>query len=200
MARKKGQTEDLRVQRTRKFLMQAMIDLIVEKGFLGITVQDISDRAMVNRATFYRHYRDKYDLLEQYINEVYKLTASGDESSPAQTNDKDPSNPPVGMVRMNEHVQTHADFYRVMLGTKGDPSFVQKMQQYTEMRLREAYGTRLKSESLPSDLCLSYLSYAGIGALVWWLNNGKQYTPKQIAGWILQLNEGVLSKAGVAKA
>lgn len=55
-------TEDLRIRRTRKLLMQALIKLTVEKGFAAITVQDIANRAMVNRATFYRHYLDMPEL------------------------------------------------------------------------------------------------------------------------------------------
>src|ERR1043165_5952074 len=66
--------EDLRVRRTRKLLQQAFIELTVEKGFAALTVRDITERAMVNRSTFYRHYLDKYDLLEQYMNETYELT------------------------------------------------------------------------------------------------------------------------------
>lgn len=65
--------EDLRVRRTRKLLQQAFIECTIEKGFAALTVRDITERAMVNRSTFYRHYLDKYDLLEQYLNEMYAL-------------------------------------------------------------------------------------------------------------------------------
>ncbi|HEX2906841.1 MAG TPA: TetR family transcriptional regulator, partial [Phototrophicaceae bacterium] len=60
------ENEDLRVRRTRKLLQQALIELTVEKGFAAVTVRDITERAMVNRSTFYRHYLDKYELLDQY--------------------------------------------------------------------------------------------------------------------------------------
>ena len=63
--------EDLRVRRTRKLLQKALIELTVEKGFAAVTILDISERAMVNRSTVYRHYPGgKYELLEQYTNEV----------------------------------------------------------------------------------------------------------------------------------
>src|SRR5262245_25010539 len=142
MAQNEQPTEDLRVRRTRKALVQALIELTLEKGFSAITVQDLADRAMVNRATFYRHYLDKYDLLDQYMNEVYELTASQEKLASGQTSGTDSDNPPVGLVSMLEHVQRHADFYRMMLGLKGDLAFVHRIQQYTEMRLRSL---------LPSD-------------------------------------------------
>ncbi len=71
MVQKSEVIEDLRVRRTRKLLQQAFIELTVEKGFAALTVRDITERAMVNRSTFYRHYLDKYDLLEEYLNEIY---------------------------------------------------------------------------------------------------------------------------------
>ena len=75
MAQNKQPIEDLRVRRTRKLITQALIELTIEKGFAALTVQDIADRAMVNRATFYRHYLDKHDLLDKYMQEVHELTA-----------------------------------------------------------------------------------------------------------------------------
>ncbi len=206
MTQNKKQTEDLRVRRTRKMLMQALIDLTIEKGFSAITVQDIADRAMVNRATFYRHYLDKYDLLDKYMNEVYELTAAQEKLASGQTQDAASGNPPVGMVRMLERVQRHADFYRVMLGAKGDHAFVQRILQYIEMRLRTLLPNnraKLKPQSPPLDLCLSYLSHAGVGVMAWWLKDGQSYTPDQVAAWLNQLNketlEHALGEVGVAR-
>ena len=58
---------DPRVLRTRSLLEQAFIELLDEKGFQNITIQDIASRATVNRATFYAHFEDKFDLLDSYI-------------------------------------------------------------------------------------------------------------------------------------
>jgi AcrR family transcriptional regulator len=63
--------EDPRVRRTRKLLNQAFSELITEKGFQSITVQDIADRAEVNRATFYAHFEDKYDMLDSFTREGF---------------------------------------------------------------------------------------------------------------------------------
>ena len=58
---------DPRVKRTRKYLEQAFIELLTEKGFQSVTVQDITERAEVNRATFYAHFPDKYALLDHVV-------------------------------------------------------------------------------------------------------------------------------------
>ncbi len=60
---------DRRVRRTRENLKKALIDLIHEKDFESITILDLSERADVNRGTFYHHYFDKIDLLEKIIAE-----------------------------------------------------------------------------------------------------------------------------------
>jgi AcrR family transcriptional regulator len=201
MTQNTQQTEDLRVRRTRKLLQQALIELTIEKGFAAVTVQDIAERAMVNRATFYRHYVDKYDLLEQYTNELYALTASQEALPPRHPQDPVSERPPVGLVRLLEHVQANADFYRVMLGEKGDPIFAQRLREYIEKRFRSfvpstpSTAAQTKTSRLPLDLCLSYVAHAGVGAIVWWLTAGQSQSAEQVAAWLSQL-----SKASIALA
>ncbi len=62
---------DPRVKRTRQMLDQAFIELLAEKGFDAITVQDVTERAGVNRATFYAHFQDKFALLDYSIRESF---------------------------------------------------------------------------------------------------------------------------------
>ncbi|RHW33939.1 TetR/AcrR family transcriptional regulator [Neobacillus notoginsengisoli] len=61
---------DPRVLRTRKLIMEAFIDLSGKKEFKDITINDITAEATVNRATFYNHFADKYELLEKVLSEV----------------------------------------------------------------------------------------------------------------------------------
>jgi AcrR family transcriptional regulator len=63
---------DPRVKRTRQLLEKAFNDLIEEKGFQAISVQDVTDRAGVNRATFYAHFEDKFDLLDYAIRQSFR--------------------------------------------------------------------------------------------------------------------------------
>jgi AcrR family transcriptional regulator len=58
---------DPRVKRTRALLEQALMNLLEERGFQAVTVQDITERAGVNRATFYSHFPDKYALLDHCV-------------------------------------------------------------------------------------------------------------------------------------
>ena len=64
---------DPRILRTRKFIMDSFIELSSKKDFKDITIKDITTEAMINRATFYYHFEDKYDLLEKVLSEVLSI-------------------------------------------------------------------------------------------------------------------------------
>jgi AcrR family transcriptional regulator len=64
--------EDPRVLRTRQLLLQAFYDLFLEKGFQAMTVQDITERARINRSTFYTHFEDKFAILESWLREQFQ--------------------------------------------------------------------------------------------------------------------------------
>jgi AcrR family transcriptional regulator len=63
---------DPRVKRTRSLILQAFGDLLSEKSFDAISVQDVTDRAQINRATFYAHFEDKYKLLDYWISQMFR--------------------------------------------------------------------------------------------------------------------------------
>ena len=63
---------DPRFKRTRKLILGAFESLLAEKGFETISVQDVTDKAEINRATFYAHFRDKYALLDYSISQMFR--------------------------------------------------------------------------------------------------------------------------------
>ena len=69
---------DPRVFRTRKSIMDSFIDLSSAKEFKDITIKDITEEAMINRATFYYHFEDIYDLLEKALSEVLLINLNCD--------------------------------------------------------------------------------------------------------------------------
>ena len=63
---------DPRVKRTRQLLEKAFLEVAAEKGFQAVSVQDITERAGVNRATFYAHFPDKYVLLDYSVRQGFR--------------------------------------------------------------------------------------------------------------------------------
>jgi AcrR family transcriptional regulator len=182
-------SQDRRVQRTRKVLQEALIELTIQKGFAAVTVRDITEYAEVNRATFYRHYQDKFDLLDQYAQEVYQLldAPSGSES-PTVNETGSSEKPAAGLVKMFEHIRGYAKFYRVMLGKNGDPGFARKIQQYVEKRLRRFLPDALLREKLLTELYLGYVSSGSLGAVLWWLEHEVRYSPAEMAAVCVRLS------------
>lgn len=72
MSAQDDQQVDLRIRRTRQLLRDAFMELLAEKDFQSVTVQDIAERANVNRTTFYDHFVDKYALLEDAIRDGFQ--------------------------------------------------------------------------------------------------------------------------------
>lgn len=63
---------DPRVKRTRGLILGSFSDLLAQKGFESITVQDVTDKAQINRATFYAHFEDKYKLLDYWVSQMFR--------------------------------------------------------------------------------------------------------------------------------
>lgn len=184
MSQNQYQNPDLRVVRTRKMLRDAMITLAIQKGFSAVTINDIVELAMVNRATFYRHYQDKYDLVESYLDELYAELNAGPALAPS------PGEPNPGLVRLFEHIRDNAPFYRAMLGPNGYSGFGERIRRLTEATLRTRWQAVSPADGrtrMPTPLLLNYLSHASYGVLVWWLEGGLTHSPEQMARWLHQL-------------
>jgi len=184
---------DLRVRRTRKLLTQALIEGTVEKGFAALTVRDITRRAMVNRSTFYRHYLDKYDLLEQHLNEIYEVLEEGGiigEGRPEGIIDEE-------IIELFKQIQQFPDFYRVMLGPQADTFLSQRFRQQTQQRVLAYFHQTFPEaasdpDTAPLDLTFTTVASAGCSALGWWLEQERPSTPEQFAHWLQQLIYDIL--------
>ena len=168
---REGIVEDLRVKRTGKLLLEALLELTVQKGFAAVTVSDLTKYAGINRATFYRHYEDKFDLLNRYTGTVYELLDTLPDTGLPGPGDVSTGQAPPGLVAIFEHIRANARFYRVMLGPKGDQVFAERIRQCVKQRNWRSLPAGLQKENSAVDLYLSYSSSASFGAVMWWLDH-----------------------------
>lgn len=171
---------DLRVRRTRKMLHEAFIKLVTANGFDGVSVQHLTEEAMINRATFYRHYDDKFDLAKQ----VYDQLAAEYVTSIQATLATDPSK---ATYKLFEHVASYADFYLKMIDTM--PQFRGWVQDNIEQELKRLFmqmGLEDGTQPVPTALSLRYLAAAQLGVVQWWLESGQQVSAEEM-GQNLQL-------------
>jgi AcrR family transcriptional regulator len=180
---------DPRVVRTRNVLRDALISLITEMDYEAITVQHITDRARLNRATFYLHYRDKQDLLMHIINDVLdELT-----QTPQYLQTGDPSMTPQLFVYYFDHVAKHAAFYRVMLQEPSVAPYVQDMQKHVEdiaRRWLNAGTLKINEMLTPPELFISFIGSAYFSIIKWWVANDQPYSSSYMAAQFMRLTLG----------
>lgn len=174
---------DPRVVRTRQLLRDALVSLIAEKGFDALTVQDIADRATLNRATFYLHYQDKHDLLLKSLHDaIDELIADiGSPDDGGQLVFEGPERP---IRRVFEHVAQHTRFYQVMMGAEGVPSFIAGVRDYiAEITLNWLSMLQPAPEKsmVPLEIVANSLSWSLLGVLIWWLEHDRPYSPDYMA-------------------
>lgn len=165
---------DRRVQRTRSHLRDALMALILEKGYDAVTVQDITDRANLGRATFYLHYRDKDDLLLRTLEAVFDDLIAHMKPG-VQALDQSPA------LRAFQHAADNSQFYRVLLGGQGGFAIFRKMRDYIADDVKKRFLPELAVQSTPADLLANYVAGALLALIGWWLENDMPYSPEQMA-------------------
>lgn len=178
------QNVDARVRRTQELIRDAFVALIVEQGFDNVTVQAIAARAGINRATFYRHYSDKFDLADR-LTDVLFADVITQISGSAEVD-------PMANVRfLFEHVAHYATFYRAMLGKGGIPGFADRVRASVEAQMQAllpAWGFVEGRAQMPSALSIRYLAAAQVGLIQWWIEHDMPYPPEEMAHYLVELH------------
>src|SRR3954449_4902280 len=173
--------KNIRLRRTQKLLREALIALIEERGFEALTIGELTERALVSRAAFYRNYQDKYDLVDQIFQEAMSslLAAVGDlgREHPAEI-----------WVTFFEHIAEYERLYRALLGKKGSPWFVRKMRAALAGLVNErgqlphgSNATDRPAHSFGDTFVPDLVSALFVEAITWWLEQGRPYPPREIA-------------------
>ncbi|KNB70389.1 TetR/AcrR family transcriptional regulator [Brevibacillus reuszeri] len=187
----KARKVDPRIIRTRHLMRDALVSLIDERGYESITVHDITDRATINRATFYLHYRDKQDLLISSTDDILEeLITNLEMTDTAEVSFADLEEPPSSFVGMFEQIAKHADFYRVMLSKQHMPYFVMRVQEVLAGFVQEGLSSVLAKDnelSVPREMVIRYTASAFLGVMIWWLENDMTYSPKYMASNLLRI-------------
>lgn len=177
---------DRRILRSQEAIKKAVIELMSEKNFDAITIQDISDRANVHRATIYLHYTDKFDLLdkliEEHINNMKDINQYACEMEWSEAN-----------LVYFEYFERHYLFFSTMLASKGAPSFRARFLEF----LIEEYKGELnmneeRNQGLDELIVGSFMGTAFVGIVEWWITNGMPHPPHVMANQVGVLLERVV--------
>ena len=184
----KTEQGDLRARRTHKLFWEALMALLGERSFEEITVIEICERAMVHRTTFYKHYPDKYALLEQGMRHMYDALIAEVNRPPSAFS---VDHPPPYYIRMFTHVAEYQHFYKLMLCGVGVGWFQKQLKDYiveqTEAKIR-AFTSPNKKSTIPPAIQAQFLAGAVINILAWWLEQGMPHPPERMAQYVLSLH------------
>jgi len=166
---------------TRRQLIQATLDLVLEKGYGSVSVQDITDRADLGRGTFYIHFKDKDEVLWTAFQDLF-----GRLESEAHTQlDRDaPQAEYYGLLNIFRHAEQNRDLYRVLFGSQGSAMLSSRAQDFLARAfrddIRQARPPQLDFH-LPEDFEAQMLTGMISRLLHWWLEDASRYSPEQMA-------------------
>ncbi|WP_342436516.1 TetR/AcrR family transcriptional regulator [Paenibacillus sp. FSL L8-0436] len=159
---------DRRIRKSQEAIKAAVIELMIEKKFDQITIQDISDRADISRRTIYLHYTDKFDLLdkliEEHIDDIRELCDSTDD---------DADYADAGLLWF-EYFESHFLFFSALLASKG-----------SNQGLTDGENVEIQ-----------FLGAAIVGVVEWWFKNGMPLPPSFMAQRVGALLERNLEVSG----
>jgi AcrR family transcriptional regulator len=171
---------NLRVRRTQKLLREALIELIEERGFDALTVGEITERAMISRAAFYRNYQDKFALVEQIFAEAMQALFNA-------LSEPTTAHSPQIWVKFFEHIAEYERLYAALLGRKGSPWFVLKMRaSLVELvkgfeRMVQGYPDTPPIYPNADEFVPNLVATMLVEAIAWWLEQGRPYPPEEMA-------------------
>jgi len=185
---------DRRVQRTRQALRNALLELIKEKGYDSISVEEITRQANLGRATFYLHYKDKEDLLVDEFNEIVNERAHTISAipfsawlpvleNPDQTTENKLAMP---LLMAFQHVANHADLYKILLKNEKSDRTLERIRKIISQAITEFMQKKLEDDPIPIlfevpiDLLAAYFSGGLLSCVDWWFEQELSYTPEEM--------------------
>ncbi|MGI6221892.1 MAG: TetR/AcrR family transcriptional regulator [Coriobacteriales bacterium] len=179
---------DRRYLRSRKMIYTALASLIEERGVDGFTVGDLSERADLNRSTFYSHFKDKDDVIcryeDEFLAELSQVEATLAEVTPEQLADAILEFEPLPtLVGLFDFLREHGTMLRALLGPKGDIAFQHRLMDTLCDTLMSCVldPKYTRDKSLIVDYYVSYFTSAALGVVGRWLGGGMRESSKEMA-------------------
>jgi AcrR family transcriptional regulator len=171
-------SEDQRVYKTQKLIRDALCELMLTKNVNEISVRELTEKIHISRGTFYLHYKDIFDLVEktefdilQNLDKILSKGLSGSEKTLRQ-----------GAVEMFEFFAVNADVCAVLLGEKGNISFLERLTSIIKERSLEHWIIKHNnSDSEYVNYLLPFISAGCVALLNAWLRSGMKETPEEMA-------------------
>ncbi len=170
---------DLRILKTKKNIYTTFENLMKEYSFEEIKVSDICSLAMINRSTFYAHYNDKYELLEEYINNMKDVISKELEKNTNITNSKEYY---LEMIKLLlDHIELKKDtFASIMINNKNSITMDILYEVISKAIIKDMKAkNENKNSTIPEDIISKFYLGAVISVCTEWIVS-KKYSKEKI--------------------
>lgn len=183
---------DRRISRSRRLLREALLSLILEKGYDAVTIEDITSRADLGRTTFYLHYKDKEALLLESIDAIADDLLVRVSQMPLPPLPDPQSIQPPGMtvqapvLLVFQHAAQNARLYRIILRGEGATPATGRLHQIVStaaIAFMQERAARLNLQihpQVPVDVFASYFAGSLLALVTWWLEQEMPYPAEQM--------------------
>jgi AcrR family transcriptional regulator len=177
---------DPRVRRTRELIVRAFDELVAEKGHTGLTVQEIAERATINRATFYAHFADQYELFDHAISEAFREELRQRLSDPSGLTEENLKALILAacdyLARLNTACSRTDRQFRPIIEAQVASELYELLLGWIEAAPRDANGPPAAPE-----VTSSVVSWAIFGAGVRWSRDGAAESEERFADQVLSV-------------
>ena len=175
---------DRRVVRTREALRDALIALMVERGWDEVGIRDVCARASVGRSTFYTHFADKEELLLSGYDDLRRMLRSVGRGD---------SRKPLAFTRgLFEHAHDNKRMFRALVGKRSSQvAQTRFLQLVVELTREDLAGN--------GETTVQYVAGAFFQLLIWWVDSRSALSPEEIDAIFQRLTKPVLAEARLAR-
>ena len=179
-------------RKTKQLIQTSFMKILEKKTFEAMTVGDITKTANINRGTFYLHYKDKYDLLDQIEQQLFE--AVGDHIDELQSHYSSSNTFEKGQEQLAEalfsSIQMQAPLLKIFLSSHGRAGF--------HLRFRDAFSEKVRANlennerinehlKVQMDYFLSFITSAFLGLIEQWVQNGLDKTPQEMTSLYIDI-------------
>ena len=190
---------DRRVQRTLQSLRAALLELIKEKDYDDISIEEITQRADVGRTTFYLHYKDKEDLLmEEFSAIMYERAHALSEIPfsvwlPVSDEDLEKNKTLQPLLLVFEHIRENSELYYLLLKSTNSSKIFERIRNISADAIVKFVEAKQETDPIPplSEVPIDFFAAFFSGSLLsvanWWLKEDMRHTPEEVSNMFRRL-------------
>lgn len=179
-------------RKTKELIQKSFMQILENKPFDSITIGEITKKACINRGTFYLHYQDKFDLLEQIEEQLFTdlgnhIDELHSSYSPADTFEKDQEHLATALFSF---IEKQSPILKLLLSNRGKAGFhIRFRDAFSEkVRVNLEKNERFKTDlNVPLEYFLSFITSAFLGLIEQWIQNGLDKTPEEMTALYIEI-------------